>query len=115
MAAAKATGTKDLASSSLKVIADHIRAASFLIVDGVLPGNEGRGYVLRKIMRRALRHIRMIGLEEPFLYKLTGFVADWMKGPYPDMLESVRSSVTRTAELLEHLIRHADKGPGGSA
>ena len=73
----------------LRICADHARAAAFLINDGVIPSNEGRGYVLRKIMRRAMRNARMIGVEDPFLYKLTGFVADCMKPAYPEMLESM--------------------------
>jgi alanyl-tRNA synthetase len=73
----------------LRICADHARAAAFLIHDGVIPSNEGRGYVLRKIMRRAMRNARMSGVHEPFLYKMTGFVADWMKPAYPEMLESV--------------------------
>ena len=85
----------------LRIVADHARATEFLIHDGVTPSNEGRGYVLRKIMRRALRNVRMIGVEEPFLYKLTGFVADLMQGPYPELLESVQR-VARVAKDEEH-------------
>jgi alanyl-tRNA synthetase len=85
----------------LRIAADHARATEFLIHDGVMPSNEGRGYVLRKIMRRALRNVRMIGVEEPFLYKLTGFVADLMHGPYPELLESVQR-VARVVKDEEH-------------
>jgi alanyl-tRNA synthetase len=73
----------------LRINADHARATAFLIHDGVLPANEGRGYVLRKIMRRAMRNGRMAGAAEPYLHKLTGFVAEHMKDAYPEMLESV--------------------------
>jgi alanyl-tRNA synthetase len=73
----------------LRINADHARATAFLINDGVIPENEGRGYVLRKIMRRAMRNARMAGATEPYLHKLTGFVADQMKDAYPEMLESV--------------------------
>ncbi|MEZ5353616.1 MAG: alanine--tRNA ligase [Bryobacteraceae bacterium] len=76
--------------AALRISADHARAAAFLIHDGVLPANDGRGYVLRKIMRRAMRHARRTGNVEPFLYKLTGFVAEWMKPAYPELMESVQ-------------------------
>ena len=64
-------GESDRIATTLRICADHARAAAFLINDGVIPSNEGRGYVLRKIMRRAMRNARMIGVEEPFLHKLT--------------------------------------------
>ena len=85
----------------LRIAADHARAAAFLVNDGVMPSNEGRGYVLRKIMRRALRNVRMIGVEDPFLYKMTGFVAELMRAPYPEMLESVQR-VARVVKDEEH-------------
>ncbi len=92
-------------ATTLRICADHSRAAAFLINDGVIPSNEGRGYVLRKIMRRAMRNARMIGIEEPFLYKLTGFVADYMKPAYPEMLESM----DRVARVVrEEEVRYAN-------
>ncbi len=86
---------------SLRINADHARAAAFLIGDGVVPSNEGRGYVLRKIMRRALRHARRLGVTEPYLYQLTGFVADLMKDAYPDLLETA-PRVARVVKDEEH-------------
>src|SRR5262249_201235 len=73
----------------MRINADHARATAFLIHDGVIPSNEGRGYVLRKIMRRAMRNARMAGATDPYLYKLTGFVAEHMRDAYPEMMESV--------------------------
>ncbi len=74
--------------TALRINADHARAAAFLINDGVLPSNDGRGYVLRKIMRRAMRHARMTGVEDPYLFELCGFVAELMRPAYPELMES---------------------------
>ena len=84
-AAASLAGTSDLESSSLRVIADHIRACTFLIVDGVLPSNEGRGYVLRRIIRRAVRHGYKLGIEEPFFYKLVPVLEKEMGSAFPEL------------------------------
>jgi alanyl-tRNA synthetase len=86
--------------TSLKIIADHVRASTFLISDGILPSNEGRGYVLRKIMRRGIRQGTLLGFNGPFLYDLSGFVADHMKEAYPD-LASTRSYVMRVIRAEE--------------
>ena len=83
--AAELTGTADLENKSLRVIADHIRACSFLIVDGVLPSNEGRGYVLRRIIRRALRHGWMLGVRQPFFHKLVPTLVELMGEAYPEL------------------------------
>jgi alanyl-tRNA synthetase len=77
-----------LNSASLRIIADHARAATFLINDGVLPSNEGRGYVLRKILRRGIRHGRLLGQEQPFLYEMVYAVRDLMRGAYPELDDS---------------------------
>jgi alanyl-tRNA synthetase len=87
-AAAALTETADLENKSLRVIADHIRACSFLIVDGVLPSNEGRGYVLRRIVRRALRHGYMLGQKQPFFHRMLGPLVEVMGGAYPELQRS---------------------------
>ena len=84
-AAGELAGTSVLTSSSLRVIADHIRACTFLAVDGVLPSNEGRGYVLRRIIRRALRHGYKLGIQEPFFYKLVEVLEAEMGDAYPEL------------------------------
>ncbi len=84
-------------NASLRIIADHARAATFLINDGVVPSNEGRGYVLRKILRRAIRHGRLLGQEKPFLFEMVFAVRDLMKGAYPELVESA----ARVAKVVE--------------
>ncbi len=85
---------------SLRIIADHARAATFLISDGVLPSNEGRGYVLRLIMRRALYHGQTLGLNEPFLFKMAGHVVEMMQGAYPELAQTVHH-VARAIKIEE--------------
>jgi len=89
--------TADDAAASLRIIADHSRAATFLINDGVVPSNEGRGYVLRKILRRAIRHGRLLGQEKPFLFEMVYAVRDLMKGAYPELVDSA----ARVAKVVE--------------
>ena len=84
---AQITGTADLQNNSLRVIADHIRSCAFLIVDGVTPSNEGRGYVLRRIIRRAVRHGYRLGVKEIFFYKIVASLARVMGEAYPELLE----------------------------
>ena len=104
-AAARETGCQDLESPSLKVIADHIRACAFLIVDGIIPGNEGRGYVLRRIIRRALRHGHKLGQNQPFFNKLVADLAGVMGEAYPE-LRQAQDRVTDT--LLQEEIRFGE-------
>lgn len=108
-AAARQTGCTDLAHDSLKVIADHIRACAFLIVDGVIPGNEGRGYVLRRIIRRALRHGHKLGQTKPFFNALVGDLMNIMGAAYPELVEKSKQvqevllqEEQRFGETLEH-------------
>jgi alanyl-tRNA synthetase len=86
-AAASLTGTSDLHNGSLRVIADHIRSCTFLVVDGVSPSNEGRGYVLRRIIRRAIRHGYQLGMREPFFHKLVAVLEAEMGAAYPELSE----------------------------
>ncbi len=99
-AAAKVLGVGNDGSSSLNVIADHIRACAFLIVDGVLPGNEGRGYVLRRIIRRAIRHGKKLGADELFFHKLVAPLAAEMGDAYPELKKS-RSHVEKVLKKEE--------------
>lgn len=87
-------------AASLRVISDHARAATFLISDGVVPANDGRGYVLRKIIRRAIRHGRLLGQDKPFLYQMVFAVRDQMKDAYPELIESAER-VARVVEIEE--------------
>ncbi|MDX1266415.1 MAG: alanine--tRNA ligase, partial [Oceanisphaera sp.] len=99
-AAAKAVGTEDLDNKSLRVIADHIRSCSFLIADGVMPSNEGRGYVLRRIIRRAVRHGRKLGAEQSFFYTLVGALCEQMSDAYPE-LNTQRAVIEKVLRLEE--------------
>jgi alanyl-tRNA synthetase len=108
-AAARETGADDLGNNSLKVIADHIRACAFLIVDGVIPGNEGRGYVLRRVIRRAIRHGYKLGCKTPFFHKLVADLAAVMGEAYPELVAAqdrvtavLKQEEERFAETLEH-------------
>ncbi|HYL87446.1 MAG TPA: alanine--tRNA ligase [Burkholderiales bacterium] len=96
-AACRETRTRETKSPSLNVIADHIRACSFLVVDGVIPGNEGRGYVLRRIIRRAIRHGYKLGQKEPFFYRLVPDLDRAMGDAYPEL----RSAKERVADVLK--------------
>jgi alanyl-tRNA synthetase len=99
-AASRATGCDNLEEKSLRVIADHIRSCAFLIVDGVLPSNEGRGYVLRRIIRRAIRHGYMLGQKEPFFHLLVEPLSDEMGKAYPELRNS-SGQVARVLKLEE--------------
>ncbi len=108
-AAARETHCKDLANNSLKVIADHIRACSFMVLDGIIPGSDGRGYVLRRIIRRAIRHGYKLGQKQPFFYKLVDDLCLAMGQAYPDLLAQqarvaavLRQEEERFGETIEH-------------
>ncbi|MFC5427224.1 alanine--tRNA ligase [Paraburkholderia denitrificans] len=108
-AAGRETNTPDLTNNSLKVIADHIRACAFLIVDGVIPGNEGRGYVLRRIVRRAIRHGYKLGQKSAFFHKLVGDLVAEMGAAYPELKDAeqrvtdvLRQEEERFFETIEH-------------
>ncbi len=101
-------GANHDADVSLRIIADHARAATFLISDGVLPSNEGRGYVLRLIMRRALYHGQTLGLNEPFLYKMAGHVVQMMKGAYPELVEA-EQHVAKAIKVEEERYAHTTR------
>ncbi|HUY12191.1 MAG TPA: alanine--tRNA ligase [Terriglobia bacterium] len=103
---------------SLRIIADHARAATFLISDGLLPSNEERGYVLRKIVRRALYHGQTLGLNEPFLFKLSGKVVEMMRGAYPELLETaphvakaIKIEEERYRQTTQEGLRVLDESP----
>ncbi len=104
----RAYGTLERDDVSMRVIADHARATTFLLSDGVLPSNEGRGHVLRRIVRRALRHGKLLGLEGPFLAQMTGGVVDLMKGQYPE-LQGSRKRVARETLAEEDRFGHTLK------
>ena len=111
-AAAKATGHPDTATPSLRVIADHIRSCAFLIADGVLPSNEGRGYVLRRIIRRAIRHGHKLGAVEPFFHKLVDALDAEMGDAYPELREA-RAQIARVLlKEEEQFARTLDHGMG---
>ena len=110
--AAKLTGTEDLSNKSLRVIADHIRSCAFLVVDGVLPSNEGRGYVLRRIIRRAARHGHQLGCKKPFFYQLVEALDHEMGDAYPELRQNrghvervLQKEEQRFAETLEQGMR----------
>jgi alanyl-tRNA synthetase len=109
-------GAREEDDVSMRVIADHARASAFLIADGVLPSNEWRGYVLRRIMRRAMRHGRLLGLTEPFLWRTIGWVTDLMGAAYPELPreqarveETVRGEEERFAETLDSGMRRIEE------
>ncbi|MBG6116827.1 MULTISPECIES: alanine--tRNA ligase [unclassified Sphingobium] len=114
------TATDGDLQASHRVIADHLRSTSFLIADGVLPANEGRGYVLRRIMRRAMRHAHIIGAKDPLMYRLVGSLVSEMGGAYPELVraqplieETLLREETRFRRTLENGLRLLDEATAG--
>ena len=111
-AAAAVIGVSDLQENSLKVVADHIRSCAFLVIDGIKPSNEGRGYVLRRIIRRALRHGHNLGAKGSFFYKLVGSLGEVMGDAYPELI-SMHVDISNTLKKEEEqFARTLDKGMG---
>jgi alanyl-tRNA synthetase len=108
--AAKILGLKALDNASLRVIADHIRSCAFLIVDGVMPGNEGRGYVLRRIIRRAIRHGNKLGASEPFFYRLVDALAEQMGDAYPELVKRKKQVEKALLAEEEQFAKTLDNG-----
>ena len=104
--------TKNELVFSFRVIADHARATTFLIGDGVMPSNEGRGYVLRRIMRRAIRHGRKLGFDGPFMHKVCSYVVDQMKDAYPDLVEKMAFIDRAVLAEEEQFFKTLDRGLG---
>jgi len=120
--AAELAGVDDTDNASLRVIADHIRACAFLIVDGVLPSNEGRGYVLRRIIRRAIRHGYKLGIQEPFFWRLVETLEQEMGEAYPELVRGrrhaervLKQEEERFAETLDQGMRLLEEAIGGLA
>jgi alanyl-tRNA synthetase len=111
-AAAEVTGCADLEEKSLRVIADHIRSCSFLIADGVLPSNEGRGYVLRRIIRRAIRHGHKLGQQNPFFHRLVSALVEQMGQAYPDLAAQKAQIEKVLLAEEEQFAKTLDKGLG---
>ena len=109
-AAAAATGTSDMENKSLRVIADHIRSCSFLVSDGVVPSNEGRGYVLRRIIRRAIRHGNQLGQKQPFFHKLVKALAEVMGDAYPELYKNQAQIERVLLQEEEQFEKTLDKG-----
>src|SRR6266850_4741708 len=103
-------GEKDTTDRSMRVVADHLRAITFLMADGVLPSNEGRGYVLRRILRRAARHGRLLGIVEPFLHELTAAVVNQMAGVYSEVRGAAATIAEATRGEEERFIATLDQG-----
>jgi alanyl-tRNA synthetase len=119
-AVGKLAGGRKLDPVSARVVADHIRSCAFLVMDGVLPSNEGRGYVLRRIIRRAVRHGHKLGFKEPFFHKLVSPLVEIMRGAYPELVpalefieRTLKNEEQRFAETLDKGLRHFDEVVGG--